>query len=65
MNTNTQLSGTLVERVPTPMEESIANCQAIVAAFTMLDSLKDSSDAKVRRILLINSAKLAPTIADC
>jgi len=61
---NTQLSGTLVERVPTPMEESIANCQAIVAAFTILDSLKGSTDDKVKRMLLINSAQLAPTVAD-
>jgi len=62
---NTELSGTLVERVPTPMEESMANCQAIVAAFTILDSLKGNTDAKVKHVLLINSAKLAPTTGDC
>jgi hypothetical protein len=61
---NTEQTGS-VTRVPTPMEQRIANCEAIVAAFTILDSLNGSTDNAMRKMLLINSANLAPIIADC
>lgn len=65
MLNDTQLTGSKQPRKPTPMEERVANCEAIVAAFTLLDSLKSVEDAASLDYLLVNSAKLAPTIADC
>ena len=65
MLNDTQLTGSKQSRKPTPMEERVANCEAIVAAFTLLDSLKSVEDEASVDYLLMNSAKLAPTIADC
>ena len=65
MLNDTQLTGSKQPRKPTPMEERVANCEAIVAAFTLLDSLKSVEDEASVDYLLMTSAKLAPTIADC
>ena len=61
---DTQLSGSVTELL-TPMEKRIANCEAILAAFVMLDSLRNSESEATRKMLLINAANLAHTIADC
>ncbi len=61
---DTQLSGSVI--VPlTPMEKRIANCEAILAAFVMLDSLRTSESEATRRMLLVNSANLAHTVGQC
>ena len=60
----TQLSGSVTE-LPTPMEKRIANCAAILAGFVMLDSLLNSESSARREMLLINSANLTHTIAEC
>ena len=61
---DTQLSGSVI--VPlTPMEKRIANCEAILAAFAMLDSLRNSESEAARRMLLVNSANLAHTVGQC
>ena len=61
---DTQLSGSVTELL-TPMEKRIANCEAILAAFVMLDSLRNSESDAIRKMLLINSANLTHTIAEC
>ena len=61
---DTQLSGSVTELL-TPMEKRIANCEAILAAFVMLDSLRNSESEAVRKVLLINSANLAYTVGQC
>jgi len=61
---DTQLSGSVTELL-TPMEKRIANCEAILASFVMLDSLRNSESEARRKMLLINAANLAHTIADC
>ena len=61
---DTQLSGSVI--VPlTPMEKRIANCEAILAAFVMLDSLRNSESEATRKLLLLNSANLACTVGQC
>jgi len=61
---DTQLSGSVI--VPlTPMEKRIANCEAILAAFVMLDTLRNSESEATRRMLLVNSANLAHTVGQC
>ena len=55
---NTQLSGSVIGLL-TPMEKRIANCEAILAAFVMLDSLRNSESEATRKLLLLNSANLA------
>ena len=61
---NTQLSGSVIGLL-TPMEKRIANCEAILAAFVMLDSLRNSESEAIRKMLLINSANLTHTVAEC
>ena len=61
---DTQLSGSVTELL-TPMEKRIANCEAILAGFVMLDSLRNSESDVRREMLLINSANLAHTVGDC
>ena len=61
---DTQLSGSVTELL-TPMEKRIANCEAILAGFVMLDSLLNSESDAIRERLLINSANLTHTIAEC
>ena len=61
---DTQLSGSVIELL-TPMEKRMANCEAILAAFVMLDSLRNSESEATRKMLLINSANLAHTVAEC
>ena len=61
---DTQLSGSVTELL-TPMEKRIAKCEAILAAFVMLDSLRNSESEAVRKVLLINSANLTYTVGQC
>ena len=61
---DTQLSGSVIGLL-TPMEKRIANCEAILAAFVMLDSLRNSESEAIRKMLLINSANLTHTVAEC
>ena len=61
---DTQLSGSVTELL-TPMEKRMANCEAILAAFVMLDSLSNSESEATRKMLLINTANLAHTVGDC
>ena len=61
---NTQLSGSVIGLL-TPMEKRIANCEAILAEFVMLDSLRNSESEATRKLLLLNSANLAYTVGQC
>jgi|1_EtaG_2_1085319.scaffolds.fasta_scaffold106979_1 hypothetical protein len=60
----TELTG-IDARQPTPMEERLANCEAILAALVILDSLANSDTKADRTLLLIAAANLALTIGEC